>query len=321
MALVACALLVGVYFLVTTFIIRPLDEFTRAAQHVASATHGLQLPRARARELSLLAGALSTMTERLARDQADLQRKVHELEQARSQLEQTQAHLVRSERLASVGQLAAGLAHEIGNPLAALSGMQELMLEGGLEPEQQVDFLKRMRSETERISRIIRDLLDFARPTPLEGPQEADLEAVIAETVALVSHQPLLRKVQLALDVHPQLPRVKLGPAALTQVLLNLLLNAARACVDGGQVRVTANAWGDGARLVVEDEGQGVPPELRERIFEPFFSTREVGQGTGLGLSVCRGLVEAAGGRVWVEDAVPHGARFVVELRAADKRL
>lgn len=319
MALIAAALVVGVYFTITAWIIRPLDQFSRATTRFGSATHRLQLPTPRSREFALLAESLGEMTSKLAAEQSALVQKVEELQQARAALERAQAQIVRGERLASVGQLAAGLAHEVGNPIAALQGMQDLILTGDLDQEQQLDFTRRMRKETERISRIIRDLLDFARPNQRAGSGNppGNVEVAVNEVVALVSHQPALRDVDLALDVHPDLPHVRISHEHLTQVLLNLILNAAAACKDGGNVSITAKAADRVVRVTVRDDGPGVPKDLRDRIFEPFVSTKEVGEGSGLGLSVCRGLVEAAGGRIWLDPDTSSGAQFIVELELA----
>jgi signal transduction histidine kinase len=320
MMLIGLALLVGVYFSVTALIIRPLDQISRAAKRVASANHRLELPRPRSEELATLAASLQTMTDRLANEETALRRKVEELEQAHVKLETAQAQVVRSERLASVGQLAAGLAHEIGNPLAAMQGMQDLILDGGMDAEQQLDFTRRMRKETERISSIIRNLLDFARPRqPDQTTDEpGNVESAVNETLTLVAPQPLLREIQLAVDVYPELPPVTLGQGPLTQVVLNLVLNAATACRDGGRVRVRAQRRGEHIQLVVEDNGPGVAPDLVDRVFEPFVSSKDVGEGSGLGLSVCRGLVEASGGRIYLDTEYEEGARFVAELNPID---
>lgn len=318
MALIAVALLAGTYFSVTGLIIRPLDLVSRAAQRVGSAEHRLNLPQPRSRELSQLVASLERMTEKLALEESTLRHKVHELEQARVQLETAQTQLVRSERLASVGQLAAGLAHEIGNPIAAMQGMTDLILEGDLAPDQRLDFTRRIRTETDRINRIIRDLLDFARPSTSsrQSGQPANVEAAVNETVTLVSPQPIMRQVRICLDVYPDLPRVSIEHGELMQVILNLVLNAAAACKDGGRVELEARRQGDVVRIVVQDDGPGVPEAMRDKIFEPFVTSKDVGEGTGLGLSVCRGLVEANGGRIDLEPSL-RGARFCVELGVA----
>jgi len=267
---------------------------------------------------------LRTMTEKLIAEESALRNQIDEVERATKRLSEAQSRLVRSERLASVGRLAAGLAHEIGNPIAALSGMQDLLLEGGLSEEEQKDFLQRMRKETDRIHRILRDLLQFARPAAKVGDQEeaapGSVETAIYDTAALVGPQKAMRDVELAVDVYPDLPGVVLGHEPLIQVVLNLVMNAADACGPGGRVTIRARPNDSGVRLEVEDDGPGVDPSIRGRLFEPFATTKEVGKGTGLGLAVCRGLVEAAGGSINLDESHSDGARFVVELPSADAR-
>jgi signal transduction histidine kinase len=319
-SLVALALLTATYFALTRLIVRPLDALAHAAERVASGARRLAVPRTQVRELGELGQSLNTMTERLIAEEDNLRKKVDEVELATQRLKETQRQLVRSERLASVGRLAAGLAHEIGNPIAALIGLEDLLLAGGLTPDEQHDFLQRMRRETERVNRILRDLLAFARPSQedTESRHPGDVEAAVHDTAALVMPHPALRDVDLALDVHADLPRVSLSREQLVQVLLNLVLNAADAAGPGGHIRIEAAPAGEGVRLSVSDDGPGVAAEVQGRLFEPFVTTKEVGKGTGLGLAVCRGLVEAAGGTIDLDASVPRGARFVLELPEAN---
>ncbi len=319
--LVGVALLVFSYYALTRLIVRPLDQLSRAAQRVAGGARRLEVPSSAAREIGELGASLRTMTERLLREEDALRRKVDEVEQAKRDLEQAHDRLVRSERLASVGRLAAGLAHEIGNPIAALIGMQDLLIDGGLDEREQRDFVERMRKETERINKILRDLLQFARAPGVTSSSLADpgdVEAAVHDTAALVAPQRSMKEIELALDVYPDLPRVALSREHLVQVLLNLVLNAADAIGDGGRIVVRAQPTDDGARIAVEDDGPGVAEEVRGRLFEPFVTTKDVGKGTGLGLAVCRGLVEAAGGTVALDATFEGGARFVVDLPAAE---
>jgi signal transduction histidine kinase len=323
MAVVALGLLVVAYFALTRLIVRPLDALARAAERVATGARQLQVPSTSVRELSELGASLEVMTERLLREEQNLRSKIEEVEQATERLKEAQDRLVRSERLASVGRLAAGLAHEIGNPISALMGLQDLVLAGGLSPEEERDFTQRMRKETERIHRILRDLLQFARPAalpePAVAPQAGDLETALRDTLALVAPQRSLKDVKLESELEPELPPVALGNEQLMQVTLNLVLNAADAVGPGGHVRISAKCRGQLVELAVEDDGPGVDARVRERLFEPFVTTKEVGKGTGLGLAVCRGLVEAVGGSIALDPARTRGARFVVELpRAAD---
>jgi signal transduction histidine kinase len=318
-ALVALALLTATYAALTRLIVRPLDALAHAAERVASGARQLAVPQTRVRELGELGRSLHTMTERLIAEEDKLRSKVDEVEHATLRLRETQAQLVRSERLASVGRLAAGLAHEIGNPIAALIGLEDLLLAGGLEPDEQRDFLQRMRRETERVHRILRDLLAFARPTTVsvEESEPGSVEGAVHDTVALVMAHPALREADLALDVHSDLPSVTLRREQLVQVLLNLILNAADAVSAGGHIRVEAVRAAHGVRLSVADDGPGIAPDVRDRLFEPFVTTKEVGKGTGLGLAVCRGLIEAAGGTIDLDQSAARGARFVIELPEA----
>jgi two-component system, NtrC family, sensor kinase len=321
--LVGLALLVIAYFALTRLIVRPLDQLARAAERVAGGARRLVVPKTSVRELQDLGASFGIMTERLLQEEDKLRTQIDEVERATERLQQAQDRLVRSERLASVGRLAAGLAHEIGNPISALIGLEDLVLAGGLSPEEERDFLMRMRKETERIHGILRDLLQFARPAAerLPGatePEPGDVETAARDTAALVAPQRSLKEVSLELDVAPGLPAVSLGHEALMQVILNLVLNAADAVGAGGKIRIDAALNGACVRLSVEDDGPGVDPRVQARLFEPFVTTKEIGKGTGLGLAVCRGLVEAAGGSITLDRDYTSGARFVVELPPRD---
>jgi len=323
--LMASSLLVIAYFALTHLIVRPLDSLSGAAQSVTLGSRQLLVPETRVRELSELGASLQRMTDSLLAKEDSLQQQIDEVARTTRELDKAQKELIRSERLASVGRLAAGLAHEIGNPVAAMLGLADLVLDGDLSPEEQRDFVKRMRAETERVNRTLRELLQFARP-PREGADApmapGDVEGAIHDTAALVMHQDSLRDLELGIDVHPGLPRVTLGTQQLIQVVLNLILNAADALQGqaGGRVSVVARSSDGGVRILVEDNGQGVPRSIADQIFEPFFTTKEVGKGTGLGLSVCQSLLAAVGGSLSLDTSYTSGARFVVHLPEAEVR-
>jgi len=320
----ALALLVFAYFSLTRLIVRPVEALVRAADKVASGARVLEVPRGGARELTDLGVSVSAMTTRLMADEAQLRAKVTELTLTTQRLTEAQAHLARSERLASVGRLAAGIGHEIGNPIAAIMGMQELLLEGDLPKETERDFLVRMKKETERIHSILRDLLDFARPEQAPAssakPDPSDARGVLDDVVALLRPQRTFRDITVEVDADATLPRVALGASRLTQVLLNLALNAGDAIgqAKGGKGTVRLRVRVDGAmlRIEVEDDGAGIADEVKDRLFEPFVTTKDVGAGTGLGLAVCRGIVEGAGGEITVDADYTTGARFIVRLPA-----
>jgi two-component system NtrC family sensor kinase len=323
----AMALLVFAYFALTRLIVRPLEGLVRAADRVASARTVLDVPSSGARELHELGQSVQAMTARLVANESKLENKVLELTRTTERLTETRSQLVRSERLASVGRLSAGIAHEIGNPIAAILGMEDLLLDGDLPPETQRDFIVRMKHETERIHGVVRDLLDFARPEKVEptsggASEPCNVAEVVADVLALVKPQRAFKAVMLETELGSELLRVGLSPARLTQVLLNLLLNAGDAATTPGahpgkSVKIRAKAVADQVQIEVEDTGPGIAPEVREKLFEPFVTTKEVGSGTGLGLAVCRGIVESAGGEINVDESFTGGARFVVLLPMA----
>jgi two-component system NtrC family sensor kinase len=337
-AVVALALLIGAYFALTRLIVRPVDALASAAERVANGARRFEVVPQGPRELAELAANVREMTERLLANEDQLREKVAALSAATHEIERAHARLVRSERLASVGRLAAGLAHEVGNPIAAMLGLLELLATGDLSREEERDFVGRLRRETERIHVILRDLLAFARPAvprPNLPPEPGDVRAAIEDVTALVAPQSALRDVRLELEVDAGLPAVSLPREQLVQVLLNLVLNAADACGPGGRITLSARTFaeplsprpaapqdhGSAATehvvIEVEDDGPGVDPAIRPRLFEPFATTKEVGKGTGLGLAVCRGLVEGAGGSITLDATATRGARFVIELPTA----
>jgi signal transduction histidine kinase len=224
--------------------------------------------------------------------------------------------------MASVGHLAAGLAHEIGNPIAALLGIEELLLDDENVGESARDLLMRMKKETERIHEIVRGLLEFARadhpmPESTAAEARAEVRTAIDDVLALVRAQKSFRHLSLEAEVVGS-PAVALAEPRLAQVLLNLVLNAGAATSPSGHVFVRAREASDRrVRIEVEDDGPGVAPQVRARLFEPFVTTKEVGTGTGLGLAVCRGIVESAGGTIDFDGSYVDGARFVVLLPAA----
>lgn len=317
----ALALLVFTYMALTRMLVRPIDALSAAARRVSEGARTLQVPASGPREVAQLASAFAEMTRQLIAEEQKLRSKVDELQRATDELKSAQNTLVRSERLASVGRLAAGLAHEIGNPISAILGFEDLLLAGGLEPAEQRDFLERMKKETERINRVLRQLLDFARPAAVPRAHEPEAPASVAEAAedvsALLRPHKAFRAVDVSIDVHAEVPLVVFGRSQMVQVLLNLLLNAADATGPGGKVTVRAEPCELGARIQVQDNGPGLRDDIRDKLFEPFVTTKDVGAGTGLGLAICRGLVEAAGGSIAVEDAPGGGALFTIELPRA----
>lgn len=318
--LTGCVIAVLTYVLLGRLIVGPVESLTRAAEQLAEGARSAQAPVGGAAEVARLAVTFNRMAAELRRQKSALEERLSELERTTTELSSTRDQLVRSEKLASVGRLAAGVAHEIGNPLAAISGLIELLQLGGLSQAEHDEFLTRVRGETERIHRIIRELLDYSRARPSEpsGPAHGDLASVIEEAVKLIAPQKDLRLVTIEVRVHDDRPWVKAPPHELTQVVLNLLLNAADAVAGEGSILVELRRVSDRLELSVTDSGPGIPEALLGRVFDPFFTTKPAGKGTGLGLAVCLSLVERFGGKIAAENTKAGGARFLVSLPAAE---
>ncbi len=246
-------------------------------------------------------GSAITRVLILARDVTDQRRSESQYQQA--------------EKLAALGQVVSGVAHEINNPAAIISGFAQTLLLDDLKPEQR-DMLQMMYDEATRIGRITASLLAFARAG---GKQRAlvDLNDTARRTFALRSYHLSTLNITVALDLDPDEPKIWADGSELQQLLLNLLINAEQALVTVDTPRtITVRSRADerDARLEIADSGPGIPTELRTRIFDPFFTTKPEGVGTGLGLSICYGVARDHGGRIWVESEPGGGARFCVTL-------
>jgi len=307
------------HYIVTRHVLHPVERLMAAADAVASGDLAARAPDAETRDFSALAERVNRMTDHLL---------------------DAQSQLVRSEKLAGIGRLAAGVAHEVGNPLGAIGTYVEVLRRRGGEPE----VIQGINRELERIDAIVRSLLDYARPQ-VEQLQAVEPGAVVRSTFALLEAQGALKSVRAQLDVADDLP-VILGRAhLLEQALVNLILNAVDAA-PGGIVVLGARRWdydpgrvprkraGDtvpsafvrapsrrpvhvelkagacGTLLFVADSGPGLSLEEFHRVFDPFYTTKEPGRGTGLGLAIVDRVVYDMGGVVWVEQAREGGAAF-----------
>jgi hypothetical protein len=267
------------------------------------------------------------------------------------QLIAEQQRVVRVEKMASLGRLAAGVAHEVGNPLGAINGYAHLLRRRVAHDAEAVGMVRDLEREAARVDRIMRGLLDYARPRRTSSSLIAVSQCVV-RVVEMLTEQQALAHVRLDMALDPTLAAVRLDAHSLDQVLVNLLLNAAQATPPGGRIHISARltsvegalgmgvrrsvdrvdvsmprsaslrlgAWRDGARpealieLVIADSGPGIPDEDLERVFDPFFTTKAPGQGTGLGLAIVARTVEDAGGIVFARHAREGGAAFVVLL-------
>lgn len=225
-----------------------------------------------------------------------------------------EGELIESGKLASIGSLASGIAHEVNNPLASLYSLLQMLGESTEDPETR-EAVRLMKRQVERATATLRSVVDFARPGPAEM-RPTDLADLMRETVKFVRFDKRFRRARIVEEYDEKTPRVPADPDQLQQVAMNLLFNAADAVDSDGEIRVRVGRE-DGRPCVffeVADTGHGMPPDVQARIFEPFFTTKPKGKGTGLGLSVCRGIVEGHGGTIEVRSDAGRGAAFRVLL-------
>ncbi|OYV67929.1 MAG: hypothetical protein B7Z72_08995, partial [Gemmatimonadetes bacterium 21-71-4] len=232
-----------------------------------------------------------------------------------------QEHLIQSAKLSAIGQLIAGVAHELNNPLASVLGFADYLVEDSAVPPRLAEPLRVIQQEAQRAASIVKNLLTFARRQGRDRRPLA-IGTVLERTAALLRNQLLALNVALEMEVDADLPDVDGNLNELQQVFLNLANNAAQAVAsterpDGGHLTVHAHRWLEGVAVEVTDDGPGIPEPMQQRVFEPFFTTKPEGEGTGLGLSICQGIVREHGGRLTLRSTPGRGATFTVELPAA----
>jgi len=241
-------------------------------------------------------------------------------ERDRHQRAESELKLLQSERQASVGRLAAGVAHEINNPLTGVLTFTHMLLRRQDLQEEVRQDLETIAVSTERVRTIVKGLLDFSRQSKIE-PEPTDINELIEKTIPLVANQALVKGVIFCFDPGKDLPGRTLDRSQFQSVLLNIILNAIDATEQGGHITITTamtyspdSEAKRGLEIGITDTGHGIPPQHLDKLFDPFFTTKEVGKGTGLGLSVSEGIVERHGGRIRVQSVVGEGSTFTIWL-------
>jgi signal transduction histidine kinase len=282
-----------------------LQGLRRSIGEIAPVASGPRPAMALLAEPDALGVEIRTLTERW-KEFCDQCRREHDTE------------MVQVEHLATMGELAAGVAHEIRNPLAGIAGAIEIITKDFPPDHPDREVLEDLRCEVRRIEKVLTDLLAYARPKPPHF-KPASLKETVARTVQIARQQTGNKKVEFSIQIPSSLPAFRLDPEQLQQVLLNLVLNGIQAIEKEGVIGIAAVLNPSGApnrpdvvEISVHDTGRGIPTENLERIFRPFYTTRH--GGTGLGLSLCRRIVSQHGGTVSVESEVNQGSRFVVRL-------
>lgn len=359
-ALIVADLIIFLMFgrrLIRERVLEPIDEVVGGVEAIAGGTYEERVPTDGPEELSRLAGSVNEMAERLISHQMDLAENVRSLEDTNRELTMARNELIQSEKMASVGRLSAGIAHEVGNPLGAIMGYLGVVRKRSDAETRQL--LESAEGEARRIDRIMRGLLDYGRPREVT-PQTLDVRPVVADAVDLIRAQGKFEDIDVETVLADDAPAVRADPYRLQQVLVNLLLNAVHALqarprrslrvvveeevlahpehkpfrrhddlpgIDYShrrrfheRPRVPAERDFPEDRVVridVEDTGSGIAPELVDTIFEPFTTTKEPGEGTGLGLAVAARLIDAMEGTIRVHSTLGEGTRFTILLPEA----
>jgi hypothetical protein len=349
-------------FLLSRVLVKPLKDLVRLTQKISEGDFSQTIEVTSKNEMGQLISSFNRMIEKLRENQESIDNYLKSLEMANKKLKQAQEELIRTEKLASIGRFAAGVAHEVGNPLGAILGYTSILEKNEIDREESKDYLKRIGKEIERINRIVRELLDFARPSKFEI-KDIEVNKVVENTLSLLSHQKNFKNIETQLELQPDLPMVKGDESQLSQVLINILLNAIDAMPNGGNLKIQTenlvvdNLFGDefqplyprrrkadptesdysrmrkpdplssllskfsrGDSLVkinISDTGMGIEQENLEKIFDPFFSTKDPDKGTGLGLSISLRIIESMGGKISVESEVGKGSTFEIYFPAS----
>jgi signal transduction histidine kinase len=266
-------------------------------------------------EIGELSSAFNEMITSIKEDRESIEKKNKELLDANYELKELQEQLIKSERLAAVGQLAANISHEIDNPIGIILGYAEY-IKGELGEDNQIqDELENIIDESKRCRKIVGGLLNFSKPSP-SFIEELDLNALVKETVNAVSIQSLFKEIEIREDYDHDIPVIRLDRDKMKQVLINLMINAAQAVEGSGKIVVSTKLnKRDGKRFVdlyVKDTGVGIQEETMTKIFSPFFSTKSRGKGTGLGLSICQKLIEEQKGAISVKSEIDKGTTFKI---------
>jgi len=323
-AVVALALL-----LAWALVLRPVGELTAAAPRLAAGDFALRVPETGADEIGDLERAWNRMAGELGNAHAELAAWSHKLEEKvaekTAELESTHRHLLRAERMTSLGKLSASVAHELNNPLAGIATYARLLRRRREEAvaaghpvtpgEDTERILKLMEDEALRCGGIVRNLLLFSKKSNVRLAP-SDLTPIADRCALLVRHQAELAGVALEVAVPPTLPQVECDAAQIQQALLALVINAIEATPEGGRVTISAaaNPAGNEVTFAVEDTGHGIPADVLPHVFEPFFSTKEEAAGVGLGLAIVYGIVQRHHGRIDASSRPGAGARFTIEL-------
>jgi two-component system NtrC family sensor kinase len=325
----ACALLliaVLTWFVVWRVVGKPVKALQRGTEHLAAGDLGYQIEVHSKDEIGKLATSFNGMSEELEKEHSQnvlwTQTLEQRVEQKTRELKRAHEHALHTEKMASIGKMAAVLAHEINNPLSGILTYAKLLRkwvghdDAGMSRRGEIyESLDLIASESRRCGDLVKNLLTFSRTTPM-NLQPTNLNQVIDRSLRLVQHQFDLAGIQVQQQLDPDLPPVHCDGAQIEQVLLALIMNAIDAMPQGGNLWLTTSCNDNDStlRVVVRDDGAGIPAEILPRIFEPFLTTKETGRGVGLGLAISQNILERHHGSIEVQSEVGRGTTFTVTL-------
>ncbi|MCH8851709.1 MAG: HAMP domain-containing protein [Planctomycetes bacterium] len=299
-----------------------VKQLITATQAIAHGQLDLEVSVGTHDELDTLGESVTQMAHALKHSQERVQHWEHQLEntidQRTKELEESQALLAQQEKMAALGLMAAGIAHEVGNPLSAISTiLQRMEMNAPPEVRKKCEI---MSQQIDRISRIIHELRQFSRPVSHAEDVPVNLNDVLRQSVQVCRYDPRAKNIQIEQDLDPNLPSIKGNPDRWQQVFLNIIINAFDAMPEGGQLSVISRSVDGRAELCFRDTGVGMTAEQMRKLFHPFFSTKRNGHRFGLGLSVCAGIVRGSGGRIDVRSQLGRGTEFhiIIPSRPAD---
>lgn len=314
------------WFLLWEVVERPVKALRRGTEHIAAGDLGYQIEVQSEDELGELAGSFNGMSRQLQAEHNENVAWTRTLEQRVDQktreLKRAHEHALHTEKMASIGKMAAVLAHEINNPLSGILTYSKLLRkwidqDGGSKNHRHdiCESLDLIASESRRCGDLVKNLLTFSRTTPM-NLQATNLNQVIERSLRLIQHQLDLAAIQVQPELDPELPPVLCDGAQIEQVLLALMMNALDAMPQGGNLWVTTRLDRERSAIfvTVRDDGTGISPEILPRLFEPFLTTKETGRGVGLGLAISRSILERHNGNIEVQSEVGRGTTFTVRL-------
>jgi signal transduction histidine kinase len=311
-------------FILSRIVVRPISRLLVATEKITGGHYGQQVRVSGSAELAQLAESFNDMSATLEQKEQEVNGHVAALEKANAELRLAREEAIRTEKMVSIGLLAAGMAHEIGTPLASIMGYAELVAGEQLDSRTIQDYARRISGDCARIDRIVRGLLDYSRPRAATV-ESCNIQQMVVDTIEMLSQQGAFKEIKLATDYDEKLPEICVDPHQLQQVLINLLLNSRDAMTPGGKLAVRVKPDSSRKlpgqttsclRIDVLDNGSGIPEENLKRIFDPFFTTKAPGKGTGLGLALSARIIEGFGGRIEVQSSPGKVTCFSVWLPA-----